>query len=325
LASHDLDQQLPSESSRGTSSTNIARVADVPRGGAGSGVAREPSSKQAPPLGVVFLRFLLGIFGVLAQLPARPLAAMYRFGYWLLLLFYSFESLRELLGGTFVVAFALGVLAGGLPVATAGPPPPRSRPRPPPPPAGASPGSRSRAAAASRGRSDGEDASYEPSEERRAWRYTGRAARFLVTAAVEAVPRGGGGVVAGAALVSSAPSQDQAIDRVPGFRRLPWMLVQGLPVISAGLCYGLIRKTVGGASGAAPGDVLDAAATGAAALVAAAAAASGPGCRPLAGSPEAAADAAAERPTPRAVFAFSNRGSTDGDVGIDAPSLTSLH
>jgi hypothetical protein len=107
------------------------------------------------------------------------------------------------------------------------------------------------------------------------------------------------------------------------------MLVQRLLLVSAGLCNGLIRKTVGGASGAAPGDFLDAAATGDAALVAAAAAAvaaaSAPGCRPLAGSPEAAAAAAAERPTTRAVLVLSNRGSTDSDVGIDAPSLTSLH
>jgi hypothetical protein len=75
------------------------------------------------------------------------------------------------------------------------------------------------------------------------------------------------------------------------------MLVQRLILISAGLCYGFIRKMVGGASGAAPGDFLDAAATGDAALVAAAAAASGPGCRPLAGSPEAAAAAAAAAPS----------------------------
>jgi hypothetical protein len=111
------------------------------------------------------------------------------------------------------------------------------------------------------------------------------------------------------------------------------MLVQRLLLVSAGLCNGLILKTVGGASGAAPGDVLDAAATGDAALVAAAvAAASAPWRRPLAGPPEAAeapaADEAAAHPclqTTRAVLVLSDRGSTDSDVNIDAPSLTSLH
>jgi hypothetical protein len=236
----------------------------------------------------VALRFLLELIW-----STRGVHAFY-------LLLYLWDDFSESKLVERLVMFVAGMVVGGLsaPARTSDAYPPQ--PPPGAPAAGASPGLPSGAAVLSSRYSGGEAVGYEQPDEQQTWRGTGRAVQ-LADVAVETV--------------APTPNQAQTIDLVLRSRRLERVVGRCLLVIIAVLGPFLILAQTGG-----PSIALVLASVVAAVVFV--------GLQSLRGSPQAresvAADAPPRHPTTRASV-LSHRGSTDSDVGIDAPSRTSLN